>query len=236
MRRIALALLLAASCAPKPNAALPVLHAAGAKIVEFRSLDGDITIGRPTTVPALLFRAAGKGKHGAVVALPDCAGVSESDTAWAREVAASGYSVIIPDSFGPRGVRDGCSDTHVVTKQRWRDAYGALAFLRAQSFIAANHIAVVGWGDGALTTLAAAGKKPGGAADFRAAIAFHPACEGPLSQITYAPAIPLYVFTAGEPSASCAELARRRLEIKLAPSDGSAELQDLLFKHLSAKS
>lgn len=236
MRRLALIALFFACCAPKPVVLTTIPPTPGASTVQFDSLDADIAAGRATLLSALMFRAAGKGKHGAVVALSDCAGITDAQIKWARELAAQGYSVVLPDSFGPRGVKDGCADLRVVTRQRWRDAYAALAFLRAQSFVSGTHVAVLGWGDGALTTIAAAGKKPDNAFDFRAAIAVRPDCSGPLTQVTYAPKMLLYVFTGADPSPTCAELARRRIEIKLAPGDGSAELTNILFKHLSPKS
>lgn len=236
MRRIGWAFLVVASCAHPSTPLSPILPPTGGKTVQFPSFDADINAGHATPLAALLFRSAGKGKHGAIVALSDCGGISDSDIKWARDLAAHGETVLLPDSFGPRGVKDGCTDLRVVTRQRWRDAYASLAFVRAQSFVSGKHVAVMGWGDGALTTIAAAGKKPEGADDFRAAIAVRPDCAGPLTQMTYAPKMPLYIFTGASPSPTCAELGRRRIEIKLAPGDGAAELPDILFKHLSLKS
>ena len=211
------------------------VSARGANTVQFHSLDADINEGHATMLSALLFRGSGKGKLPAIVALSDCAGITAADIKWARQMTQSGYTVILPDSFGPRGVKDGCADLRVVTRQRWRDAYAALELARAQAFVSGGHVAIMGWGDGALSTIAVAGKQPEGTHGFRAAFAFRPDCAGPLTQTSYAPKIPLYIFTGADPSPTCSELARRRIEIKLAPGDGATELPDLLFKHLSAK-
>ena len=162
--------------------------------VTFPSLDADLAGGRATTISAYLYRPPGAGPFPAVVGLHGCGGllergrmrgfVHESAADWARRLSAVGYVVLLPDSFNPRGVKEICSvkDRESVSRARPRDAYGALAWLQAQSFVVPDRIAVLGWSHGGGTVMRSVEAKsearpaalPHGG--FRAAVAFYPAC------------------------------------------------------------
>lgn len=104
-------------------------------------------------------------------------------------LAAEGYHVIFPDSFGSRGIEGICSEAQrlkngirVDMPERRADTLATLAWVRAQPWadVQRNNIALLGWSHGAQTVLAAtdagqvAVKATGAAA--KAAIAFYPGC------------------------------------------------------------
>lgn len=167
--------------------------------VVFDSLDADLTHGKATPVAAILYRPAGPGPFPAVVAMHGCGGlfqyggrnhgkVVERNQDWALRLSAAGYLVLMPDSFGPRGLRESCTvkeQTVAPGRERPRDAYGALRWLQQQPYVKPDAIALMGWSHGGGTVLnAVATQQPARPAslpdgDFRAAIAFYPGCPHP---------------------------------------------------------
>lgn len=108
--------------------------------------------------------AEGAERRPAVLALHGCGGLYAKEGGLAaryRETAdrlhAAGYAVLMPDSFGSRGLRDVCQtryrDRSVDVAQRVQDARAALVWLAAQPQVDARHIGVLGWSNGATTTL-----------------------------------------------------------------------------------
>jgi hypothetical protein len=89
--------------------------------------------------------------------------------------------VLFPDSFGPRDVATDCEGRVRAWVERSYDAYGALRYLQAQSFVIGERIGVMGWSHGggtvifaiAPSSIARPADLPEG--DFRAAVAFYPA-------------------------------------------------------------
>jgi len=208
-------------------------HAAvGAQeLVRFPSLD-DNGPGQPgTTLDGYLFRAAGDGKHPAIVALHGCSGLLNRNSgrmfpifpAWGAELSAKGYSVLFVDSFTPRQHGEMCSiggfDLELY-RRRPRDAYGALAFLQAQPSVLADRIAIVGWSQGGGVALYAVGAqsrlRPTNVPqnDFRAVVAFYPgACREERHPEGWTSRIPLLVLMGADdvwtPLAPCQELIAR---------------------------
>lgn len=97
--------------------------------------------------------AEGAERRPAVLALHGCGGLYTKGGGLAvryRETAerlhAAGYAVLMPDSFGSRGLRDICQtryrDRSVDVAQRVQDARAALAWLAAQPQVDARHIGV----------------------------------------------------------------------------------------------
>ncbi len=178
---------------------VPLAAARAEERVSFPSLDGDLTGGHPTAIPAVLYRPRGTGPFPAVVAMHGCGGlfrfsgkhkgeVVERNADWAERLASDGFVVLLPDSFGPRGVHESCTvkDRPVDSRrERPRDAYGALVWLQSQPFVKPDRIAILGWSNGGGTVLATvASDFPGRPAtlakgDFRAAVAFYPGCSDP---------------------------------------------------------
>lgn len=186
--------------------------------VTFMSADGR------TKLTGYVFSPAQPGRHPAVVMLHGRAGSYSSlrrgqhdagaltmrHLMWGNFWAARGYVAIHVDSFGPRGFGDGfakhsyASRPLEVSEQSVRplDAYGALAYLRSRSDVAADRIGVQGWSNGGMTVLATLGPRPPGLQDptaasgFRAAIAQYPSCRAPAAEPDYAPYAPLLIMVA----------------------------------------
>lgn len=230
----ALALLFADALPTAPPArAATLLHAE--EIVSFPSLDGDLTEGgAPTTLSGRILRPAGRGPFPAVVLLHGCGGMYERNGQlttrhrdWALRLRDQGHLVLLVDSFGPRGVQEVCTlqDRPVLAgRERKRDAWAALAFLERRPDVRRDHIAMMGWSQGAAAVLAAYGDGPG--AGYRAAVAFYPGCRTPLANVHWRPQGPVLLLVGGQddwtPPEPCMELAERgnvrdRVELVLYP-------------------
>jgi len=163
--------------------------------VSFPSTDADLNGGSPTTITGYLYKPEGPGPFPAVVGLHGCNGLVDKEGtvlglygAWGERLSKDGYLVLLPDSFGSRGHGDLCgvqpASARPVQAYREipRDNYGALAYLRSRPDVKPNSIAVLGqsFGAGSLFYTIAEGARPKELAaeqDFRAGIAFYPACQ-----------------------------------------------------------
>jgi dienelactone hydrolase len=188
-------------------AALPTL-ANGAATSERVAIESVAAAGGArVTIDALLFKPqAPAPERGwpAIVGLHGCAGLYRDPDApaprlsarharYAAELSADGYVVLLPDSFGARGVREMCTvkgrEQSVPPALRRYDALAALAYLAGRHDVDRTRIAVLGWSHGGSTTLAAinaedavvaaSGRDERGAF-FRAAVAFYPGCAASL--------------------------------------------------------
>jgi dienelactone hydrolase len=212
---------------------LAVGAASASETVSFESLDADLTGGKATTIHAALFKPPGAGPFGAVVLLHGCGGlyrwegrhngeIVQRNVEWAERLSKSGYVVLLPDSFTPRGVHESCTvkDRPVdSSRERPRDAYAALLWLQRQRYVRANSVALMGWSNGGGTVLhTIAADSPGRPkvlphGDFRAAVAFYPGCSDPQTSSSarrWRTTIPLMIMQ-GEaddwtPAAPCREL------------------------------
>jgi dienelactone hydrolase len=129
-------------------------------------------------------------------------GASHAD--WAARLQAAGYAVLLPDSYGPRGITEICSvkDREAVSRARPRDAYAALAWLQAQPYVAPERVALLGWSHGGGTVMrsveASAEARPAALphGDFRAAVAFYPGCPNQKTKSgrAWRAAVPLLVL------------------------------------------
>lgn len=108
--------------------------------------------------------AEGTGRLPAVLALHGCGGLyakggslAERYHEMAERLHAAGYAVLMLDSWGSRGLRQICRTRYrersVDVAQRVQDARAALAWLAAQPQVDAQRIGVLGWSNGATTTL-----------------------------------------------------------------------------------
>jgi dienelactone hydrolase len=165
--------------------------AAAQEKVQFLSFADNGPGRRPTTLDGYLFRAAGPGRHPAIVFLHGCFGmfdrpnvISAVERQWAARLNRAGEDVLMVDSNGPRGIKETCSPESFqlpLYLRRINDAYGALFYLQRQPFIAPRRIALMGWdAGGGVVLLTIARDNPtrpsslpeGG---FRAAVALYPA-------------------------------------------------------------
>jgi dienelactone hydrolase len=139
---------------------------------------------------AIVFRPSGDGPFAAIVGLHGCAGLKDRSGAlkplyqdWGERLAAAGYAVIFPDSFGSRGIESQCRVRQQrvrARRERVADANAAREWLQAQSWVRADRVALVGWSNGGTTALWAVRARTGAldhARDFRSAVAFYPGCR-----------------------------------------------------------
>ena len=166
---------------------------------------------------AELYAAQGRTPHPAIVVLHGCGGpLATRDEAWARTLAAAGHTVLLPDSFGSRGLGSQCaSRSHPVTAAgvRRHDALAVLAWLAARPGTPPGGVVLVGWADGANTVLATGRTAPDLPAGLvRGLIAFYPSCRGLAEAKDWVPAAPLLILMAETDEsavAACRTLADR---------------------------
>jgi dienelactone hydrolase len=164
---------------------------------------------------AFLTRPSGPGRFPAVVLLHGCYGFDGHDTAAASTLKAWGYVGLALDSLGDANMCGGGQPALGVVAEVL-DAYAALRYLTAQSFVASNRVAVMGYSMGGAASLMAVergGVAHAEQASFRATVAYYPTCEGS-SGILTAPALILV----GErddwtPAAPCRKLAAHESDI-----------------------
>jgi dienelactone hydrolase len=190
------------------------------RLVHFPSLDDG-----PTMLDGYLYRAAGAGPHPAVVFLHGCGGmisdrlgtINTREVEWAKVLNSVGYTVLMVDSFRPRGVVNMCAPgtyNRAVIVNRPKDAYGALFYLQSQPFVRGDRIAAIGWSAGGGTVLGTIPRTSLGRpavlphGDFRAAVAFYPGrCRAETWPPTWTTDIPFLVLLGGAdvwtPAAPC---------------------------------
>src|SRR5260221_12150980 len=111
--------------------------------------------GAQEQIPATVSKPDGPGPFPAIVLMHDCSGLGPSSSGapgrWATELVQRGYVVILPDSFTTRGHADGICTVpvrqrraDVTPERRARDAYAALAWLRAQSYVDPKRVGLMG--------------------------------------------------------------------------------------------
>jgi dienelactone hydrolase len=124
--------------------------------------------GAGAALKAFLYRPTGSGPFPAVVALHGCAGLYEKSGAlsprhvdWAERLAARGFIVLLPDSFGSRGAEAQCRTDDRVTspsKERVEDVLAARNYLQSRPDVKADAISLLGWSNGGSTVLYAVQK------------------------------------------------------------------------------
>ena len=138
---------------------------------------------------AELFKPDGDGPFPTVIALHGCGGLggrSEPVQAryrdWAEQLVKEGSAVLLPDSYGSRGLGPQCRINErrlTARRERVSDILAARQWLVQQSWTRHDRISLIGWGNGASALLWAVRPQlsPRGAEpDFRSAIAFYPDC------------------------------------------------------------
>jgi dienelactone hydrolase len=209
-------------------------HAANAltlQKVDFESLDEQAGTSAATKLTGYLFRPAADGRklNPAVVLAHGCSGLVNDKGAiragvqfWADHFVAKGWVVLAVDSFNPRGHSEVCTQKDrpiLESRERPRDAYGALKYLSAQNYVASDQVLLMGFSNGATGTLYAvedSGKPIRLAKDakvsFKAAIALYPGCTSPEKR-GLTPAIPLAIMIGAlddwTPAAPCKALIEK---------------------------
>lgn len=157
--------------------------------------------------------------HGpAVVALHGCGGPFASrDGSWAVALAQARHPVLLPDSFGSRGLGSQCrvkERSVAASGLRQDDAIAAASWLLHQTGVPEGGIALMGWSNGGNTVLWTIGHRhdlPAGL--FTRAVAFYPGCATAAKTVDWRPAVKLLILQ-GEnddwtPAPPCRDLAAR---------------------------
>ena len=165
---------------------------------------------------AELYPAQGRAHGPAIVALHGCSGPYPSrDGDWARRLSALGHTVLLPDSFGSRGLGSQCgARTRPVTAggKRREDALAALRWPAARPDTPPGGLVLLGWSDGGTTVLTTGRAMPDLPPGLiRGLVAFYPGCRGASEARGWEPAAPLLILMGEDddwtPSAPCHALA-----------------------------
>jgi dienelactone hydrolase len=176
---------------------------------------------------SFVYRPAGDGPFPAVVALHGCAGlagrsgpIARRYRDWGERLAAAGFVVLFPDSFGSRGLPSQCSvrERSVRTaRERVGDAVAARHWLQSQKWVTADHVSVLGWQNGggaALWTVrrrAHLSSSAEGGPDFRSAVALYPGCRT-LRQSEWSARVPTLVLVGAAddwaPASACEQMVK----------------------------
>jgi dienelactone hydrolase len=175
-------------------------------------------------LPVKLYLPTGPATQPSIVALHGCAGPwAKRDDGWARLLASQGHAVLLPDSYGARGLKPECKQTtHGADAYgpRRQDALAAAKWLQSRHFSPQSGILLLGWSDGGTTVLAsiaAAPDLPPGL--ILGGVAFYPACTRTVENPAWHNSAPLLILMGAAddwtPPAPCRELARRNLDLHL---------------------
>jgi dienelactone hydrolase len=157
-------------------------------------------------------------KAPSVVALHGCGGpYPDRDGQWAVALARTGHIVLLPDSFGSRGLGSQCGTTkRDVTPDglRRQDAIDAARWLRSQAGTPVGGIDLMGWSNGGSTVIATAragSDLPRGL--FDRFVAFYPGCASKSEDATWKPVGRMLILMGEDddwtPAPPCHELAAR---------------------------
>lgn len=143
-----------------------------------------------TTLRAQLFKPDGDGPFPTVIALHACGGLTGRSEPvlpryrdWAEQLLKHGTAVLLPDSYGSRGLGPQCraAERKVrARRERVDDIMASRQWLMQQSWVARARISLIGWAHGASALLWAVRPQlwaHGSEPDFRSAIAFYPDCR-----------------------------------------------------------
>lgn len=174
-------------------------------LAKFNSADG-------TPLMAWVYRSDSAVSKGSVVALHGCGGlyarvgarkglVNARSQAMAEMLVEQGYTVVFPDSMGPRGETEVCTekvaDRKINVNHRRADALATLGWVATQPWAEVDRIALLGWSFGGSAVLAAtdANNKDVArqAVTPAVAVAFYPGCAA-AAKTRYKPTAPLVLL------------------------------------------
>ncbi len=144
------------------------------------------------TLRAELYKPDGEGPFPTVIALHGCGGlaghsepIQQRYRDWAEQLMRGGNAVLLPDSYGSRGLGPQCRvnlrERRVLARrERVADILATRQWLLQQSWVAHNRISLLGWANGASALLWAVRPQLSSRKvepDFRSAVAFYPDCR-----------------------------------------------------------
>jgi dienelactone hydrolase len=167
---------------------------------------------------AALVLPMGEVKGPPILAMHGCGGpFPVRDGQWAVTMARRGHVVLLPDSFGSRGLGSQCSNRHrtvTVEGVRRQDAIASATWLAARPGTPPGGVVMMGWSNGGSTVLATAGAAPDLPPGlFRRFAAFYPGCGTFVKHPDWRTSAPLLILI-GEnddwtPAPPCHALASR---------------------------
>jgi len=135
------------------------------------------------TLDGKLYRPSTSAPRPAVIVVHGCSGQGSGARTWGEVLSKWGYVALVIDSFAGRGVKEVCTRAggRVDARDRAWDIDGAAAWLKAQPFVRADRIGLMGQSHGGAATLFAtlrdgADKSPPPMPAFAGTIAFYPDC------------------------------------------------------------
>jgi dienelactone hydrolase len=142
------------------------------------------------TLRAVLYKPDGEGPFPTVIALHGCGGLAGHSEPvlpryrdWAEQLVKNGRAVLLPDSYGSRGLGPQCRIKErrlTARRERVADIVAARQWLMQQPWVAQDRISLIGWANGASALLWAVRPqllRRGSEPDFRSAVAFYPDCR-----------------------------------------------------------
>jgi dienelactone hydrolase len=142
------------------------------------------------TLHAQLFKPDGNGPFPTVIALHSCGGLAGHSEPvlpryrdWAEQFVKGGKAVLLPDSYGSRGLGPQCRVKErrlSARRERVADIVAARQWLTQQSWVAQDRVSLIGWANGASALLWAVRPQNSSRSsepDFRSAVAFYPDCR-----------------------------------------------------------
>ena len=168
------------------------------------------TEGSGAAMDSWLGKPEGEGPFPAVVLAHGCSGTERNtphQTVWrglnqhAAFLNRNGFVTLILDSFGPRGITDGCHRPQSYYPVQMRDAHDAADFLTTLEFVDKERIGLVGLSLGGGTALRLAqqvsvdDRTDANRATFSAFVAYYPYCD---VQFSYSLARPVLVMVGSE--------------------------------------
>jgi dienelactone hydrolase len=173
---------------------------------------------------AALFKPEGDGPFPTVIGLHGCGGLSNRSEAvlpryrdWAERLVKEGKAVLLPDSYGSRGLGPQCRvpERQVrARRERVADILAARQWLMQQSWSAHNRISLIGWAAGASALLWAVRPQllaRGAEPDFRSAIAFYPDCRISAG-LGWSARVPTLLLIGGKDDVSSPPACRQMIE------------------------
>jgi dienelactone hydrolase len=172
---------------------------------------------------AQLYKPDGKGPFPTVIALHGCGGLagrSEPVLAryreWAEDLVKDGKAVLLPDSYGSRGLGPQCrvNERRISgRRERVADIVAARKWLGQQTWAMPDRISLLGWASGGSALLwAVRPQLPDHVEpDFRSAIAFYPDCRAS-SGLGWSARVPTLVLIGGKDDVSSPPACRQMVD------------------------
>jgi len=177
-----------------------------------------------STLHAQLFKPDGDGPFPTVIALHGCGGLAGRSEPvlpryrdWAEQLLKNGRAVLLPDSYGSRGLGPQCRAAERkirARRERVEDIVAARQWLMQQSWVARARISLIGWANGASALLWAVRPQlwsHGGEPDFRSAVAFYPDCRISAG-LGWSARVPTLLLIGGKDDVSSPPACRQMIE------------------------